>query len=95
MVKNPCRNLFLKNHWSHFKETKWYVALVTRVFQCIYINHDPMMTLTYLTPRSTKVAYIVHLNGENCLDVIAREELAGNGQLDKILMILKKKMDPS
>ena len=31
----------------------------------------------------------MHLNGEKCLNVIRRENLA-NGQMDLILMILKK-----
>ena len=30
------------------------------------------------------------LNGEKCLNVICREKLAGNGQMDLRLMILKK-----
>ena len=32
----------------------------------------------------------MHLNGETCLNVICREKLAGNGQMDLRLMILKK-----
>ena len=32
----------------------------------------------------------MHLNGENCLNVICREKLAGNGQMDLRLMIPKK-----
>ena len=32
----------------------------------------------------------MHLNGEKCLNVICREKLAGNGQMDLRLMILKK-----
>ena len=34
----------------------------------------------------------MHLNGEKCLNVICREKLAGNGQMDLNgkLMILKK-----
>ena len=34
----------------------------------VCINHDPGMTLTYLTARSTQVA--MHMNGENCQNVI-------------------------
>ena len=33
----------------------------------------------------------MHLNGEKCLNVICREKLAGNRQMDLRLMILKKK----
>ena len=36
----------------------------------------------------------MHLNGEKCLNVICKEKLAGNGQMDLRLMILKKKLDP-
>ena len=32
----------------------------------------------------------MHLNWEKCLNVICREKLAGNGQMDLRLMILKK-----
>ena len=32
----------------------------------------------------------MHLNGEKCLNVICREKLAGNGQMDLRLMFLKK-----
>ena len=32
----------------------------------------------------------MHLNGKKCLNVICREKLAGNGQMDLRLMILKK-----
>ena len=32
----------------------------------------------------------MHLNGEKCLNVICREKLAGNRQMDLRLMILKK-----
>ena len=35
----------------------------------------------------------MHLNGEKCLNVICREKLAGNGQMDLRLMILKN-LDP-
>ena len=36
----------------------------------------------------------MHLNGEKCLNVICREKLAGNGQIDLRLMILKKNWSP-
>ena len=32
----------------------------------------------------------MHLYGEKCLNVICREKLAGNGQMDLRLLILKK-----
>ena len=32
----------------------------------------------------------MHLNGEKCQNVICREKLAGNGQMDLRLMIMKK-----
>ena len=36
----------------------------------------------------------MHLNGEKCLNVICREKLAGNGQMDLRLMILEKIWTP-
>ena len=36
----------------------------------------------------------MHLNGEKCLNVNCREKLAGNGQMDLRLMILKKIWTP-
>ena len=36
----------------------------------------------------------MHLNGEMCYNVICREKLAGNGQMDLRLMILKKIWTP-
>ena len=31
----------------------------------------------------------MHLNGENCLNMITRAKLAGNGQMGKLLMFIK------
>ena len=36
----------------------------------------------------------MHLNGENCLNVVLREKLAGNGQMDLRFLILKKIWNP-
>ena len=50
-----------------------------------YINHDPVMTLTYFKARSTWVAYVLlkcHLKGKTCR------------QMDRILIILKTKKWP-
>ena len=45
----------LRNRWTNFKET-WREALMAKVLQCrVCINHDPMVTLTYFTTRSTWV----------------------------------------
>ena len=51
----------------------------------VCINHYPGMTLTYFTARSP-----MHLNVENCQNVISREKLERNGQMDRILMFMKK-----
>ena len=51
MVKT-FKTLLFQNPKSYDLET-WYVALGCQAPQCIYINHDPMMTLTYFTTRST------------------------------------------
>ena len=34
----------------------------------VCVNHDPVVTLTYFTARSHRSP--MHLNGENCLNVI-------------------------
>ena len=49
----------------------------------VYINHDCVMTLTYFKARSTWVP--MHLNGGKLLTC----HLRGNGQMDRILIILK------
>ena len=46
--KNP--NKSFQNRCINFKET-WLM------YYNVYINHDPVMTLTYLKARSTWVAY--------------------------------------
>ena len=48
--KNPSKNLLLQNRRADFHET-WYVASGTPSHHS-YINHDPGVTLTYLTARS-------------------------------------------
>ena len=54
----------------------------------VYINHDPGMTLTYFT--AGQLWSSIHLNGENCQNVIGRAKLAENGQMDLRYMILEK-----
>ena len=47
-----------------------------------YVNHDPGMTLTYFTARSK---YVDNAFGwGNCQDVIRREKLEGNGQMEDL-----------
>ena len=58
----------------------------------MYSNHDPVMTLTKFMARSNWLP--MHLNGENCQNVIYREKPAGNWQMDRILIILKKENGP-
>ena len=48
----------------------------------MFINHDPVMTLTYFTARSTWVTYAFEL-----------ELLAKNGQIDK-RFVSEKHFDP-
>ena len=47
----------------------------------VFINHIPVMTLSYFTARSTYVAHAFELG-----------KLAGNGQMDRIFIILKNKL---
>ena len=51
----------------------------------VYINHDPGMTLTFFTARSTYVA--MHLNGEK-IEKCYRK-LAMNEQMDRRFMFMK------
>ena len=63
------------------------------VLQYIYINHDPVMTLTNFMARSTWVAHAFewekllkcHLKGK---------AIARNWQMNRILIILKKENGP-
>ena len=41
----------LRNWWADFNET-WHEVSMTQVYN-IYINQDPVMTLTYFTARLT------------------------------------------
>ena len=45
--KNPSKIFFSRTGGSiDFKET-WHEASMAKVLQCIYIYHDPVMTLTF------------------------------------------------
>ena len=46
----------------------------------VYINRDPVMTLTYFTTRSTKVAHAFEW-GEECQISFEEKKLEGNGQM--------------
>ena len=59
----------------------------------VYINHDPVMTLTKFTARSTWVAYAFEW-GKLLKNVILREKPAGNWQMDRIFIILKRENGP-
>ena len=50
--KKTFKNLLLQNQKANDFET-WCEASVTVALQSLYINHDPGMTLTYFTARST------------------------------------------
>ena len=58
----------------------------------VYINHDPVMTLTKFMARSTWVAYAFELG--KLLKCHLKEKPAGNWQMDRILKILKKENGP-
>ena len=58
----------------------------------VYINHDPVMTLTKFMAKSTWVAYAFELG--KLLKCHLREKPAGNWQMDRILKILKKRKWP-
>ena len=54
-----------------------------------YINHDPVMTMTYFRARSTWVAYAFE-----CVKLktsFEGKKLSENWQVDRILIILKKR----
>ena len=53
--KNPLKIFLLRNSWTDFNET-WLVASGTGVLHNVYINNDPVMTLTYFRARSTWMA---------------------------------------
>ena len=53
----------------------------------VYINHDPVMTLTNFMARSTWVAYVFEWGK-------LLKCPAGNWQMDRILIILKKENGP-
>ena len=53
-IYGPFKNLLLQNRWTDFNET-WHEASMAQALQCICVNHDPVMTLTYFTARSTYV----------------------------------------
>ena len=54
----------------------------------VYINHDPVMTLTKFMARSTWVAYAFELG--KLLKCRLKGKANGNWQMDRILKILKK-----
>ena len=58
----------------------------------VYINHDPVMTLTQLMARSTCVAHAFEWG--KLLKCHLRGKPAGNWQMDRILIILKKENGP-
>ena len=58
----------------------------------VYINQNPVMTLTKFMARSTWVAYAFELG--KLLKCHLREKPAGNWQMDRILKIQKKENGP-
>ena len=55
----------------------------------LYINHDTGMTLTYFTARSTWFTYAFEWGKVGKMSFNCRK-LAGNEQMDRIFMLLKK-----
>ena len=51
MAINRKKNIFLQNNKVYDSET-WHEAQGKELY-IVYINHDPGMTLTYFTARST------------------------------------------
>ena len=49
--KKPFKNLLLRKRWTNFNET-WHEASMAKAYN-VYINLDPVVTLTYFTARST------------------------------------------
>ena len=49
--KNPLKNLLLQNRWTNFK--KLGMKHLWLKHYNVFINHDPVMTLTFFTARST------------------------------------------
>ena len=56
----------------------------------MYINHDPRMTLTYFMARSTQIPQCIFIGkiGEMSYN---HSKPTGNGQMDKIIMLMKQK----
>ena len=55
----------------------------------MYTNHDPVMTLAYFKASSTRVVYTFELG--KLLNCHLKGKSAGNLQMDRRLIILKKK----
>ena len=60
----------------------WGLKLYT-----VYTNHDPWLTLTYFTARSTLV--VCEFESGTSVTVIYGEELATNDQIDITFMLMK------
>ena len=55
----------------------------------IYANHDPLMTLTYFTSRSTQVAYMYVFEWEEMGKMSFNSgKLAGNRKMDRRFMFI-------
>ena len=87
--KNPSKIFFsdrLISRKLDFKET-WCEASMVK-YSNVYINHDPVMTLTKFMARSTWVAFAFELGK------LLKCHLKEKWQMDGILKILKKQNSP-
>ena len=88
--KNPSKIIFSET--NRLISRKLGVRHRWLKYSNVYINHDPVMTLTKFMARSTWVAYASELG--KLLKCHLKEKPTGNWQMDRILKILKKENGP-
>ena len=85
--KNPSKIFFSETNGLGVKH-RWLK------YYNVFINHDPLMTLTQFMARSTWVAHMHAFEWEKLLKCHLKGKPAGNWQMDRILIILKKRKWP-
>ena len=85
--KNPLKFFFSET--NRLISTKLGVKHRRLKYSNVYINHDHVMTLTKFMARSTWVAYAFEWGK------LLKYHLKGNWQMDRILIILKKRKWPN
>ena len=88
--KNPSKIIFSET--NRLISRKLGVRHGWLKYSNVYINHDPVMTLTKFMARSTWVACASELG--KLLKCHLKEKPTGNWQMDRILKILKKENGP-